>query len=116
MLGLRVKIIRVTVRLKEWAMKKPGIVLSAILCWSGAASAEAPFAPFPNAVDYVVTMVTKQHGRESGERVVTHHAGWARVDTMNDGHRTISYFDRADTIELSFARGSSGNYVHLSIL
>jgi hypothetical protein len=96
-------------------MRTFSITLGTLLCSCAVASAEAPFAPFPNAVDHVVTMVIKQYGRETGERVVTHHAAWSRVDRTESGNRTTGYFDRAGLTAVSFARGNSGEYVYLSI-
>jgi hypothetical protein len=60
-------------------------------------------------------MVAKDAGRKSGERVVTHHTGWSRIDEVENGRRTTDYFGHAGSIALSMARGNSGEYVHLSI-
>src|SRR5262245_15525810 len=95
-------------------MRRLGIALSAFLCSSAAASAEAPFARLPNAVDYVATMATKRYGREAGEKVVTHYGGWTRVDRLEDGYRKTGYVNRA-AIDAAITRGTSGAYIDLSI-
>jgi hypothetical protein len=97
-------------------MRTSGTALGAFLISCVAAYAEAPLAPHPNAVDHVVTMVTKQYGRGTGATVVTHHAGWTRVDRTENGSRTVEHFDYAGSTAISFARERSGVYVYLSIV
>jgi hypothetical protein len=96
-------------------MRKPCVLLIALFFPAVAVAGDAPFLPFPTAVDHAATMVAKRDARETGERVVTHHAGWTRIDEVANGHRTTDYFGHAGFIALSTTRSSSGEYVFLSI-
>lgn len=54
----------------------------------GSAAADAPFAPVANVPDYVVTMVERP-----GDRRVSHHGDWTRVDRMEgSNHFSTEYF------------------------
>jgi hypothetical protein len=60
-------------------------------------------------------MVAKGNPRKTTERTVSHHAGWTRIDEIENGRGTTDYFGHAGSIALSVTRGDSGEYVHLSI-
>lgn len=92
------------------------VIWLAMLLWSSAAAADAPFMPLPNTVDHVVTMVTKwASGPQS--RVVTHHAGWTRVDrSVGRDHASTVYHGHVKTISVNISRDSAGQYAYLAIL
>jgi hypothetical protein len=92
------------------------VVLGALVCSGTEALADAPFPSLPNAEDHVVTMVVKELARVTGERVITHHAGWSRIDHTEKGRRATSYFGHVDSIAVSVARGTPREIDHLSII
>jgi hypothetical protein len=86
---------------------------------TGAAVAEAPFAPLANQPDYVVTIVESEYGKEVAARNVTHHGNWTRVDRIKDAYSVTEYFS-ADGLTnvrtdgqgsvVSFQRGREPDY------
>jgi len=57
------------------------------------AAAEAPFAPFPNPPDYIVTMAERRfQSEEPSPRIVRHQGGWIRVDRVTQPFGTATHF------------------------
>ncbi len=88
-----------------------------LLLWPWASAADAPFAPLPTMEDHVVTMaITRWGGAPTNDtRTVTHHAGWTRIDTVEQGRPSTSYFGHRSATEVRFSR-SVGDLIYLAIL
>ena len=58
----------------------------------------APFAPFADVPDHVVTMVDRPgHGREKHSRTVARQGVWTRVDKKQGNHLWRAYFRDGST-------------------
>ena len=91
-------------------------MLCALFATAAPALADAPFMPNAKAPDYIVTMETKSFGRQTaGARIHAHHAGWTRIDTIENERPAIRFFGHVNSVLVRFTRDASGAFSYFDI-
>jgi hypothetical protein len=79
------------------------------------AAAEPPFSPHLNVPDFVATYVVKT-GARTHSRIVTHHAGWVRIDSETDNRRrSTSYHSMSSPLSITISGGAGEDYRYFAI-
>lgn len=88
-----------------------------VLCPLAAARADLPFSPVPTIADHVATYVVKRGWEPNTDdsKTVTHHAGWSRIDLVQNGAPSTSYVGYAQPTSITVTRNTAGKYLHLSM-